>query len=241
MANLVFQVNIPQNNIKTSGRKEFVYSNDLYSFSNMKAKEYANKNHADYFCLKESWEKIKELGAPFHKLYLYELFENYDKIFYVDSDAVITKICPNIFEYNTLSAVKDNNNANILRRKNEIHNLDEDWLYFCAGVVLFDKKFYENTKAHWNDELLNWKDVNNAQHDQSVLNVLAFKYYGEYNNLAPEWGAWYKRGKYIIHYNGSKTLKWTFDKFDKFESKWINREEKSGGLMFLDQNRNKEN
>ena len=71
MANLVFQVNISPNNIKTSGKKKFIYSNDLYSFSNMRAKEYANKYHADYFCLQESWEKLKELGATFHKLYLY--------------------------------------------------------------------------------------------------------------------------------------------------------------------------
>ena len=48
-----------------------------------------------------------------------DIFENYDKIFYVDSDAVITKICPNIFEYNTLSAVKDNNNANRQYKKDK--------------------------------------------------------------------------------------------------------------------------
>ena len=26
---------------------------------------------------------------------------------------------------------------------------------------------------------MNWKDIKNGQHDQSVLNVLAFKYYGD--------------------------------------------------------------
>jgi lipopolysaccharide biosynthesis glycosyltransferase len=219
MRNLVFQINILPNNIKTSGRKKFVYSNELYTFSNDRAKEYANKNNADYFCLQESWEKLKEFGIPYQKLYVYELFKNYDKIFYVDSDAVITKICPNIFEVDIFSAVRDNKNINKQERKNEIHNLNENWNYFCSGIILFDKKFYENTKEYWQEELLNWKDVKNGQHDQSLLNVLAFKYYGKYNVLTPDWGAWYRKGKYITHYNGPQTLEWTREKFDKFENK----------------------
>ena len=217
MGNLVFQVNILPNNIKTSGRKKFVYSNKLYTFSNHRAKKYADKNNADYFCLKESW--IKELAIPYQKLYVYELLKKYDKIFYIDSDAIVTKICPNIFEVDTFSAVRDNKNINKQKRKNEIHSLNEDWNYFCSGVILFNKKFYESTKDFWKEELLNWKDIKNGQHDQSVLNVLAFKYYGDYNVLDANWGAWYRKGKYITHYNGPQTLEWTKEKFDNFESK----------------------
>ena len=33
--NLVFQVNIKPNDIKTSGRKKFTYSKELYNFSNL--------------------------------------------------------------------------------------------------------------------------------------------------------------------------------------------------------------
>ena len=37
--NLVFQVNIKPNDIKTSGRKKFTYSKELYNFSNLRSKE----------------------------------------------------------------------------------------------------------------------------------------------------------------------------------------------------------
>ena len=46
-----------------------------------------------------------------------------------------------------------------------------------------------------------WKNIKNGQHDQSILNVLASKYYGEVNVLDFDWGAHWKRGKYIVCYS----------------------------------------
>ena len=108
LKNLLFQVNIKPNGVKTSGRKRFTYSNSLYDFSNKRAEEYANKVGADYFCLSNT-DWLGDNYAPcYHKLYIYEVLKNYDKVFYLDSDAIITKLCPDIFEYDTFSAVIDN-------------------------------------------------------------------------------------------------------------------------------------
>tara|TARA_Y100001938_G_C8063784_1_gene418948 strand:+ start:140 stop:817 length:678 start_codon:yes stop_codon:yes gene_type:complete len=223
--NLVFQVNIKPNGVKTSGRKKFAYSNSLYDFSNQRAKEYANKFGADYFCLKDSDWLGNNYAPCYHKLYVYELLNKYEKVFYLDSDAIITKLCPNIFDYNEFSAVLDNaihtpNGKKRLQRKLEIHNIKDRHDYFCSGVVLFDKKFLQLTRQYWKDELEFWKDIKNGQHDQSVLNVLISKYYGKYNMLSSNWGAHWKSGKYVKHYNGqTQTLEWTEEKFLRWESK----------------------
>ena len=224
MKNLIFQVNIKLDGIKTSGKKKFIHYSNLYDFSNQRAKEYAEKVGADYICLKNTDWLGKDYAPVYHKLFIYELSKTYDKIFYIDSDSIITKKCPNIFEYDKFSAILDGRDTlsaiSVRKRKNQIHSLPESHKYFQSGMVLFDKFFFENTKDKWREELDFWKTVKNAQHDQSIFNVLVSKYYGEYNILNPDWGAWWKRGKYILHYTGHKQKeKWTKEKFDNFESK----------------------
>lgn len=226
MKNLVFQVNIKPNGAKPMGRKRFAYSNSLYDFSNERAKKYANEFNADYFCLDTDEWLGSGYTPAFHKLYLYNLFPNYDKILCLDSDAVITKNCPNIFNYDILSATRDNNlspsGIKKEKRKHEIHNLSNSHIYFCSGVVLFDKLFYEKTKDSWRDELNYWPKQKGVQHDQTIWNVLTDKYYGKYNILDDDWGSWRKRGKFINHYSGpTETSEWTKEKFLRWESKLL--------------------
>ena len=224
MKSLVFQVNIKPNGAKTSGRKRFSYSISLYDLSNRRAEEYANKVGADYFCLSNTDWLGNDYAPCYHKLYIYKIFKNYDKVFYLDSDAIITKLCPDIFEYNTFSAVIDNvigtpSGKKRLQRKLDIHNITTQHDYFCSGVILFDKKFLHLTEQYWKEELDYWKDIKGAQHDQSVLNVLIAKYYGKYNVLDVDWGAWWRSGKYVKHYSGpTQTSQWTEEKFLKWEN-----------------------
>ena len=227
--NLVFQVNIKPNGVKTSGKKKFQYSFGLYDFSNQRAKDYADKVGADYFCLNTTDWLGNDYAPCYHKLYVYELLNKYEKVFYLDSDAIITKLCPDIFQFNKLSAVLDNTpnteaGQKKLQRKNTIHNLPSFHDYFCSAVILFDQRFFELTKGYWREELSVWKNVKNGQHDQSIFNVLASKYYGEIKVLDYDWGAHWKRGKYIVNYGGpSYKLEWekTIKNFEKFEGKLV--------------------
>ena len=223
--NLVFQVNIKPNDVKTSGRKKFVYSKELYDYSNVRAKKYAEKYNADYFCLRNN-EWLGNYAPCYHKLYVYELSKKYDNIFYLDSDAIITKSCPNIFDFTEFSATRDVANTEAgnkrIERKNNIHGLPLTHQYFCSSVVLFNQKFFEKTEKYWREELIKWKDIKNAQHDQSIFNVLVAKYYGKYNVLDYDWGAHWKRGKYILHYgNPQPKIEWqkTIERFEKYESR----------------------
>ena len=234
MKNLVFQVSIPKYDKEeyiTKGfvkRKNFTYSQSLYDFSNQRAEEYAKRVGADYICLREFWDKLGPYYAPcYHKLYVYELFEKYDKIFYLDSDAVITKHCPDIFGYDSFSSVRDwpytAKGDRKQKRKLVVHEIEEDHEYFCSCVLLLDKKFYDNTKEHWQNELNKWKMIRRqgVQHDQAIFNILTAKYYGKYNVLDGHWGAWWKSNpKYVIHYaNVSPKLNWTKEKFLEQENR----------------------
>ena len=93
--------------------------------------------------------------------------------------------------------------------------------YFCSGIILFNQRFYKKTKKYWREELTKWKDIKNAQHDQSVFNVLVGKYYGKFNVLEYDWGAHWKRGKYIVHYGNPKPkleFSKTIERFFKYEN-----------------------
>ena len=173
------------------------------------------------------------LGSDFyptyHKVFIYELLKEYDNVFYVDSDEFIHKVCPNIFEVTQeFSSIRDNIDtpAGVKRnkRKNEIHSMDGNWKYFCAATILFNQEFYEKTKDYWKEELHYCKRLKSGQHDQSLFNVLAYKYLGKYNILGREWGTTSPilKNMYITHYGGP-TCKEEWQKcitsFEKHEKK----------------------
>ncbi len=210
MKNLVFQVNIEAKESRGANKKRFVYGRELFDYSNKLAEEYAKKIDVDYFCLREFWNELgSEFYPTYHKIFVYELLKEYDNVFYVDSDELIHKVCPNIFETTQeFSSIRDNIDtpAGIKRnqRKNEIHSMDGSWKYFCAATILFNQEFYEKTKDHWKKEIHYCKNLKSGQHDQSLFNVLAYKYLGKYNVLGREWGttAPILKNMYITHYGG---------------------------------------
>jgi len=102
------------------------------------------------------------------------------------------------------------------KRFNDRLGIPDEHIYFCSGTVLFDRKYYEATKDHWQEQL----NVPQPQHDQSLFNVLVGNHYGKYTNISNEWGHWGKKGKYIQHVTTAGGTK-TFDeqKFLDWESK----------------------
>ena len=220
--NLVFQVQIKPNGGRSEGKKKFHYAEELYNYSTQRATAYAEKNGAEYFRLTTDEWLGSQYSPAYHKLYIYKLFEEgYDKIMYLDSDAVITKICPNLFENDEFSAMMDygyNTEAAAAKQKrfNERLGIPDEHIYFCSGTVLFDRKYYEATKDHWRAQL----NVPQPQHDQSLFNVLVGNHYGKYTSISNEWGHWGKKGKYIQHITTAGGTK-LFDeqKFLEWESK----------------------
>lgn len=227
--NLIFQLDIKGFDWSSSDFwRPYPRYDKLYSDSKKTAIDYARRVNADYVCLSQGL--LDKKYAPNHqKLSFYHYFEyfNYDKILLLDCDTIVYDICPNIFDFDTVSAVSNNPTTDspywpVMRDKwhfptdshpkvlNQLENheipFDYD-LYFCTGVMLVTRDFYEFTKDHWKSELEYRNTRNNVgYHDQTVINCLAYKHYPHerINMLSEDWGAWWKDSKYINHITGER-------------------------------------
>ena len=83
-------------------------------------------------------------------LELYNMFEDYDRIFHIDSDVIINKNCPNIFDivpYDTIGLVFEDKGSRLEDRRLRIIKIrqrlrgDRHWIsgYFNMGVFLASK------------------------------------------------------------------------------------------------------
>lgn len=199
MKKLILQVNIKPNSTQV-GRK-YHYIQDLYNLSHTKAKQYAILHDADYLQIND-YNFLPNKHAVYQKLQFLE-FDSYDQILYVDSDAVILDNIPNIFDLHVpFAAVPDYNwssNAKstieIRKKLCKIYKATDNYLPFCSGVILINKQFINACRPIYRKYL----DEYETQHDQGILNRCIVELGESYHILNSDWGAWYKRGKYIIH------------------------------------------
>lgn len=165
------------------------------------AKLYASKTDSSYLCIKD-FSFLPKKSAAFQKLSLLEMNE-YEKILYIDSDAVVQDRCPNIFEMDIegLAAVPDFDDSIEEHKAREIKTINRLNLNnikpFCSGVFLTDRNWRQSKKGFVYD-LLNKSTLR----DQDILNKAQDG--SPYTQLSHDWGAWYREGKYISHYGGLK-------------------------------------
>jgi len=215
MKRLLLQVNIEPNETQV-GRK-YHYIKDLYQLSHMKAKQYADKFDADYMQIND-YDFLPQKHAVYQKLKFLEL-NGYDKILYIDSDAVILDDAPNLFDINAdFAAVPDydwsstsKTTINIKKKLCKIYNASDDYLPFCSGVILANKTFIERCRPIYNKFL----DEYATQHDQGILNRCVVELGEKYHTLSSDYGAWYKKGKYIIHLGAHNKKNFDLEKFCK--------------------------
>jgi|LakMenE01Jun11ns_1017448.scaffolds.fasta_scaffold9904145_2 lipopolysaccharide biosynthesis glycosyltransferase len=199
MKRLLLQVNIEPNHTQV-GRK-YHYIKDLYELSHRQAKKYAQKHNADYLQIND-YDFLPNKHAVYQKLKFLEL-DNYDQILYIDSDAVILDDIPNIFDLDVpFAAVPDydwsstaKTTIQIKQKLCNIYNASNDYLPFCSGVILANKNFIQSCRPIYKKYI----DEYETQHDQGILNRCVVELGEKYHTLSSDWGAWYKRGKYIIH------------------------------------------
>lgn len=199
MKKLLLQVNIEPNAVQI-GRK-YHYVKDLYNLSHIKAKQYAEFCGADYLQIND-YSFLPNKHAVYQKLKLLE-FNDYDQILYIDSDAVILNDVPNIYNLNVpFAAVPDYNwsstaksTTQIRRKLCKIYNASDDYLPFCSGIFLINKEFLQRCRPIYKQFI----DIYETQHDQGVLNRCVVELGEKYHCLSSDWGAWYKKGKYIVH------------------------------------------
>jgi len=199
MKNLIFQVQIPEDkNLKR--KKTHFFSKELYAKSMISAQEYAKKVGAEYLCIKDH-SFLNNESAAYQRIALFDM-DDYDYIFYIDSDAIVQECCPDIFKMGVeeFAAVPDFDPAirgHKKRIKQKIHKMRlSDLNPFCSGVMLTTLSWRRSKRD------IIYKLVRDTEWaDQDVFNIAQDG--TPYTELHSDWGAWYKDGKYINHYGGS--------------------------------------
>jgi len=177
-------------------------------------KRYAKEWNVDFKILDESF------GAPFWRtLALYDLFELYDRIFYVDSDVVINKDCPNIFDevpFDTVGVVFEDKGSRLKDRRYQIVRIkkrfggNKHWIdgYFNAGIMLVSKihcdMFTKINNQLWNESFPE------QTHFNYQMRKLGYKYVDlgyRWNHMSMFSETWHNSlsrfDSYIIHYAGN--------------------------------------
>lgn len=202
MKNLILQVQI-SNDKNVRCNKKFDYIGTLYDLSRKSAEKYALKTNSDYYCI-EDFNYLPEFSAAFQRYAMFEM-DNYEYIFYIDSDAIVTDCCPDIFKLNIsgLAAVADfdkNNPIHLERIKKLKRRLRlKNKSLFCNGVFLSDADWRLKIK----DKFLSLINENKNIRDQYALNKAQDGI--NWHELSYHWGAWYKQGNYIKHYGGKRS------------------------------------
>ncbi|MDJ0798530.1 MAG: glycosyltransferase [Calothrix sp. MO_167.B12] len=137
-------------------------------------KSYADKIGADFIVISES--KINLGNHNFEKFQIYELFEKYSRIIYLDTDIIVTPECPNLFEIVPqeifgaffVSEYTYFHDGAIKKIQDKLGNIGWARKYFNAGVMVASKQ-HRNIFSKENG-LLEWSKESGAFYDQTLFN-----------------------------------------------------------------------
>jgi len=188
---------------------------------------YTKYTHPILKMFAKKWDaefKILDASLCVNKLWrileLYNIFEGYDRIFYIDSDVVINKNCPNIFDivpYDTIGLVFEDKGSRLRNRHVRIKKIkrrfggNERWKsgYFNMGIFIASKA-HRNIFTKIDGRL--WEAE--VGFEQTHLNYQMRKFGCKYIDLGYKFNhmsmfseAWNgspsRFDSYIIHYAGS--------------------------------------
>ena len=186
-------------------------------------KMFAEKWQADFRVLDDQSYNRSNLNLwNYRTMVFYDWLETYDRILYLDSDIVINKNCPNIFDvvpYDTIGFVFEDKGSRLKDRRKRIvhiksiHGGNEDWVsgYFNGGMLLVSRPHREIfTKINgrlWGEDFKVFGAI------QAHLGYQIMKQGHKYVDLGHKWnhmsifseswnGGLSRFDSYIIHYAG---------------------------------------
>lgn len=152
-------------------------------------------------------------------LEIYNMFKDYDRIFHIDSDIIINKNCPNIFDivpYDTIGLVFEDKGSRLEDRRLRIMKIrqrlrgDRHWIsgYFNMGVFLASKVHRDMFTKIYN---LLWKADAGLEQTHLNFQMREFEYKHidlgyKFNHMSMFSEAWNgspsRFDSHIIHYAG---------------------------------------
>lgn len=177
-------------------------------------RKYAIRCNAKFEILKD----CQGIHMHYRILQLYDKFEEYDRILIVDSDILIRKTCPNLFDAVPIEKIglitedrgsRQEDRRNRIAKANEFYG-DIGWEegYINTGVAIFSKehrdifKYIPDKDKLWmdygyDDVFLGWR-INKMKYE-----LLVFHPYLNFMSMFTEpWAGLKKSNAQIIHYAG---------------------------------------
>ena len=180
--------------------------------------DYANYCNSEFIVLSEDPPFLTDDGSSHYRiLEVYDLLDTYDRILCLDSDMIITKECPNIFDivpYNSIGTIYEDKGSRKDDRRNKILELQKRWNnvgwtegYTNAGTFLISKCHKNIFLPHNNQYCLGDGSADlhlsyNIHKYGHKIHELDFKW-NHMTMFSEEWNHYADRFKsYIIHYAG---------------------------------------
>jgi len=174
-------------------------------------KRYAKKCDADFIISKED----DKYHPHYRILQLYDLFKEYDRILCLDSDILILKSCPDIFNLvpvHQIASIYEDKGSRKKDRRNRIWKIqnerkDVGWRegYINSGVILFSRMHRDIFKKEnlylslgYDDVLLGYRIHKNNY----TIYELPYKF-NHMSMFSEEWNNASKFESCIIHYAGN--------------------------------------
>lgn len=180
---------------------------------------YAEKWGADFKVLDDtSYNKLGFAMWNYRTIIFHELFEEYERIFYLDSDIVINKICPNIFDvvpYDTVGLVLEDKGSRLKNRRKRIALIkaffggNEHWVEgFLNGGLYIVSKIHREIFTKINGQLWDGPGYDGNHYMYQIM-----KQNHKYIDLGYKWnhmsmfsepwdGSPSRFDSYILHYAG---------------------------------------
>lgn len=180
---------------------------------------YAEKWGADFKILDDtSYNKMGFAMWNYRTMAFYELFESYDRIFYLDSDIVINRNCPNIFETvppDTIGLVFEDKGSRLKDRrkriqlvKNEFGGCEHWTTGFLNGGLYIVSKIHREIFTKVNGRLWNGPGYDGNHYMYQIMRQ-GHKYvdlgyrWNHMSMFSEPWnGSLSRFDSYILHYAG---------------------------------------
>lgn len=179
---------------------------------------YADKCDADFRIIKGKAPFLDDDNQPHYRiLKVFELLQTYDRILCLDSDMIINKNCPNIFEEvpeNMIGSIYEDVGTRVADRRHKIAHIqalwgDVNWRtgYTNAGTFLVSKQHQDIFRPHNNKFWLAGGSVDlHVSYNIHKYNLKVHPLEYKWNHMtmfSEDWNGNANRfDSYIIHYAG---------------------------------------
>lgn len=181
-------------------------------------RNFAEKWGADFFILSKDADCTSEVGKVFYRIMdVHDLLNTYDRVLHIDSDIVINKNCPDLFELvpnDMVGVIFEDVGTRLKDRRERIRKVQAAWGdigwktgYINMGILLVSRLHKEMFSRvggqYWED--MGFADVH-LGYQIHRLGLKVFKLHWHFNHMSifsESWnGSPSRFNSHIIHYAG---------------------------------------